>query len=515
MEVTLPPKIGKEQLNIPKKPGSDPSSDGSYRSTKSKGDRVQPQSQTKPLPQSQTKPLPRLSTDVDRGVDDPPDPQSTQPRPSRSRRFSRAVGQRWSTFRKSIGSLGTRVSRTFTTDRKRASISDWTEFRTRPTFSSYFFSRQTSIHSSADDRDTWGFYTFFVYLAAMDGMEPVFLIKKIIATPNKTAVLIGQIVCLLCIGYPIMVLEMSIGQFSGGNLMSCWNFAPIFRFLGFVITLFVFVYTVSTSVLLGTVLHFSFRCFDTPLTKCTNNWNNKTTCVSDYPEKTRCGNDYISQSDGTCRSPDDKDDRIYGVYNYTLVRESNLSLSFPSYEYFRSGFIGKHSDGGKDPTAFNHEILLSLFIYLVIVVCLLWSRMIRTLGFVMCMCFVTKISLMIFLIVHWYSLENIGTTIASEGLGEGLASFNSSEGGYKWWWASVDIVKELAVSRGRFIYIASYAPFKTDIFGQSFGLLALDTFLKVGLVLPGVARIGFIAKKTRSPIYRFDKDWGGEFVDIS
>ncbi|XP_054163392.1 sodium- and chloride-dependent glycine transporter 1-like [Oppia nitens] len=109
------------------------------------------------------------------------------------------------------------------------------------------------------------------------------------------AFLIPYFLSLAFIGYPVIVLEMTLGQYSSKGKVSVWKFMPIFQGIGYSMLIMVAVQSVYYNVLVGWSLRYLFASItihELPWKSCNHSWNTE-----------ECKAGYVN---GSAKSPSDE-----------------------------------------------------------------------------------------------------------------------------------------------------------------------------------------------------------------
>ncbi|XP_067651013.1 sodium- and chloride-dependent glycine transporter 2-like [Haliotis asinina] len=89
------------------------------------------------------------------------------------------------------------------------------------------------------------------------------------------AFLIPYLVCLVLVGLPLFFLEIAIGQFSGRGALHVWSICPLFKGLGYVMSIASFICSFYFNLIIAWVLYYLAMSFYPvlPWTTCSNWWN--------------------------------------------------------------------------------------------------------------------------------------------------------------------------------------------------------------------------------------------------
>ncbi|XP_071082810.1 sodium- and chloride-dependent creatine transporter 1-like [Haliotis cracherodii] len=99
------------------------------------------------------------------------------------------------------------------------------------------------------------------------------------------AFLVPYLLCIVLVGLPLFFLELSIGQFSGSGAMHVWNICPLFKGLGYVMSIASFICSFYFNLIIAWCLYYLVMSFYPvlPWTTCSNWWNTPACTTLDTP----------------------------------------------------------------------------------------------------------------------------------------------------------------------------------------------------------------------------------------
>ena len=107
----------------------------------------------------------------------------------------------------------------------------------------------------------WGATSWirFPYLCYRNGGLPVFLIAYF---------------AMMChFGVPMMLLEMTLGQYGSQGVLTTWRMCPLFQGVGVSILLYGCIYLASFAQYFSIPIYYLYLSFTKPWLRCDNEWN--------------------------------------------------------------------------------------------------------------------------------------------------------------------------------------------------------------------------------------------------
>ncbi|XP_046360452.2 sodium- and chloride-dependent creatine transporter 1-like [Haliotis rufescens] len=100
------------------------------------------------------------------------------------------------------------------------------------------------------------------------------------------AFLIPYLTCLVLIGLPLFFMEIAIGQFSGRGAVQVWSICPLFKGLGYVMSMASFICAFYFNLIIAWCLYYLVMSFYPvlPWTTCSNWWNTPACTTFDTPQ---------------------------------------------------------------------------------------------------------------------------------------------------------------------------------------------------------------------------------------
>ncbi|XP_071786383.1 sodium-dependent proline transporter-like [Asterias amurensis] len=123
----------------------------------------------------------------------------------------------------------------------------------------------------------WNKIEFIFACIAVCNAHSTFSVLPYLVYSNGGGIFLA-VVCILSIllMFPYFMLEMALGQFSSSGFISVWNFAPLFKGLGLVATLYLVLHNALSTVLSSFYLLYGFYTVSSetlPWVSCSNDWN--------------------------------------------------------------------------------------------------------------------------------------------------------------------------------------------------------------------------------------------------
>lgn len=144
------------------------------------------------------------------------------------------------------------------------------------------------IEKKKDDREKWSNKTefFFALMGFAIGLGNVWRFPYLCYKNGGGAFMIAYYVGVIFCGIPMFFLEVIIGQFSGQSGPNTWDMAPMFKGVGYGMTVMVLLANLYYVILLVWTLYYLFNSFNInlPWASCDNSWNTNY-CVTLNPNQ--------------------------------------------------------------------------------------------------------------------------------------------------------------------------------------------------------------------------------------
>ncbi|BFZ01495.1 hypothetical protein BsWGS_04533 [Bradybaena similaris] len=324
------------------------------------------------------------------------------------------------------------------------------------------------------------------------GMAHLWKFPHLVSENGGGAFLIPYFACMISLGVPAMLLELTLGQFSSSGPLNCWGFCPLFSGCG------VSMATVSflTSIYYAVLVSWAWRFFveslslEEPWRKC-GSWSTPTCSDSAvFLKKSQCiAMNLTANSNGQCTDPENERNGTY-IWNYELSKKSGLTITFPANEYFDGAILGYNNHSIENLGHIRGSIVVALLVTWILV----WMFMIRGIHLsakVLIRTMLLPIFILITLAVRGLILD---------GSREGVLMYLVPEPGkiYSkrvWDEAAQQVFFTLTASYGGLIALARYNEFHYNIFRDIIVISVVDIIVSLSLGVMMFSYIGFVAKK--------------------
>lgn len=187
------------------------------------------------------------------------------------------------------------------------------------------------------DRGNWSGQLDFVLslIGYAVGLGNVWRFPYLCYRNGGGAFLIPYAIMLVFVGIPLFYMELALGQFCSSGPLTCWQFAPIFKGIGFGQLVINSLVSIYYNMIIGWSLFYLFASFANithlPWADCFNEWNTYL-CVDRIPEVS-CTNStpQTAFANGTCYNGTE----LVGVWNETIFESvTHLKRTSASEEYY-------------------------------------------------------------------------------------------------------------------------------------------------------------------------------------
>ena len=291
----------------------------------------------------------------------------------------------------------------------------------------------------------------------------VILMPYMIYRNGGIVFLIQYLVALVLFGFPVLLLEMYIGQFTSNGILTCWQMFPLFTGVGYAMLIFCMVIASYTAVINAWVLYYAFVSWSNPLpwSTCDNAWNTNH-CVDPL----------------SVVQVNDSDSDSYSYHRY--FQEVSPSVEFWHYKFLRLG-----TEPGR-PLWYVVLPLAAIWIAIGLVL-LLGTKVYGKIAYIA--------TLLPYLFATILFLRFITLPGAIDGL-QYLFYPDFGFFGNPWAWAEAvsRVFFNMGVCIGPIITLSSYNKFRNDIFRDAF-LLSIAHFIScIGYAMLVFAMFGFVAQ---------------------
>ncbi|CAH1777693.1 unnamed protein product [Owenia fusiformis] len=310
------------------------------------------------------------------------------------------------------------------------------------------------------------------------------------------AFLIPYLLFVALCAMPLFFLEVAIGQFGSLSPIATWKLSPLFKGLGYSMTLLAFVVNIYYNVIVAWTIYFIFASFTwtLPWSTCGNSWNTPQCSLIGQANTTSNGTvDYLLKNFtaykiGNINVSVDVAENGSTLVNTTLRRVS------PSEEYW-SRYVLNITEGIEDMGSVQWKLLPCLAAaWMVVFLCII--KGIRTSGKVVYFTATFPYLILTILLIRGVTLPG-----AADGLKYYLIPKWEKLGSFKVWGeAAMQIFYSSGVGWGAVGTMASYNTFNNNCHRDSvlIPIMNAGTSLFAGLVIFSI--VGFMAHETGESI---------------
>ncbi|KAL9972857.1 hypothetical protein ACROYT_G019239 [Oculina patagonica] len=339
--------------------------------------------------------------------------------------------------------------------------------------------------SSEIVRETWvGKLDFILALIGFSvGLGNIWRFPYLCFKNGGGCFLIPYFICLVLAGVPILILEVSLGQFQGQGGITAWKICPLFQGIGYASVVIVQFLNIYYIVILGWALFYMFASFTSklPWSHCDNPWNTPQ-CV----DLTGAG----PSSSGSGQNSSVME-TLNNTINGTLSALPKVSAS---QEYLERRVL-RISDGLDEPGTVNWDLALCLLLGWIICYLCVWKG-VKSTGRVVY--FTATFPYVLLTVIMFRAVTLPG---ASEGIKFYLnPNVTRLADGQVWLDAGTQVFFSYSIGLGTLIALGSYNKFKTNCYRDCiiFACVNSGTSLYGGFVIFSV--LGFMAQKQGVPV---------------
>ncbi|KAK6168092.1 hypothetical protein SNE40_021988 [Patella caerulea] len=300
------------------------------------------------------------------------------------------------------------------------------------------------------------------------GLGNVWRFPYLCARYGGAVFLIPYAVFVVLLAFPMTLLELSIGQYSGKGAYDVWDICPALRGIGAGMIGVSFFFCLYTNIL-SWILYYLYNSFSSPLpwTTCDNWWNTDTCFV-----------------------------RNKMVGNYSLLTEaqnkiSNSSLIQTSTEEFWNYNVLRISSGLDDIGAIQWHLVISLVIaWIMVFLCIL--KGVKSVGKVVYVTAIAPYILVTIILIRAVTLPG-----AIDGIKFYIIrDFSKLADPQIWMTAMIQVFFSMGIGRGVLITMASYNKFNNNVMRDTiiYCIVCVGTSFYVGLAVFAV--LGFMSHET-------------------
>ncbi|CAH3114625.1 unnamed protein product [Pocillopora meandrina] len=350
--------------------------------------------------------------------------------------------------------------------------------------------------SNENERETWvGKLDFILALIGFSvGLGNIWRFPYLCFKNGGGCFLIPYLICLVLAGVPILILEVSLGQFTSQGGITAWKICPLFQGIGYASVVIVQFLNIYYIVILGWALFYLFASFTSklPWSHCDNPWNTPQ-CVD------------LSGAGPSSSDSNGQNVSTVGMLNATLNVTSNVTLQkvSSSQEYLDYRVL-RISGGLDEPGIINWDLALCLLLGWIICYLCVWKG-VKSTGRVVY--FTATFPYVLLTIIMFRA-------VTLPGAGEGIKfylnpNFTRLADGQVWLDAGTQVFFSYSIGLGTLIALGSYNKFRTNCYRDCiiFACVNSGTSLYGGFVIFSI--LGFMAQKQGVPVAEVAKSGPG------
>ncbi|ESP00133.1 hypothetical protein LOTGIDRAFT_141322 [Lottia gigantea] len=318
--------------------------------------------------------------------------------------------------------------------------------------------------SNAAKRSHWSKNCDFVlsFLGYTIGPANIWRFPYLCAKNGGAVFLIPFAIFMLLFGYPLTLLELSLGQYSGKSAYDVWNICPALKGMGIAMNGISAIFGMYHTMILSWILYYLYHSFLTPLpwTNCDNSWNTEHCIVSH---------------------------RI--TVNTTNSTDTNSTLSGLGNNLL------KMSSGLEEVGTVQWHLVVTLAVGWILIFCCI-IKGIKTVGKVVYVTAIGPFILITIIMIRAVTLP--GAIIGIEYYI--IPDFSKLADIQVWVQALLQIFYSMGIGWGAFITLASYNRFDSNVYRNTvlFCIVGEGTSFYAGFVVFSV--MGFMSVNTDKPV---------------
>ncbi|VUZ54515.1 unnamed protein product [Hymenolepis diminuta] len=314
------------------------------------------------------------------------------------------------------------------------------------------------------NRGGWGLKIEFLLscIAFAVGLGNVWRFPYLCYKNGGGAFLVPYVIMLICLGLPIFFLEFAFGQFASLGPISIWSISPLFKGVGYAMTIVSWYISLYYNVIIATALFYLFASFNSrlPWSTCDNWWNNGSTCY------------------------------IIGTNSNIPINETTS----PAVEYYNNYVLQKSSGFDDFGTPVWHMTLCLLLAWIIVVLSLI--KGVQSLGKISYFTATFPYVMLTILLVRAATLEG-----AIDGVIYYLnPDFSRLSDPTVWTDAATQIIFSLSCCNGGLIAMSSYNKFKNNCYRDAVLVATVNVFTSLFAGFVVFSTLGFMAKAKNVPV---------------
>jgi len=311
-------------------------------------------------------------------------------------------------------------------------------------------------------RGNWGGHLDFLLscLGYAVGLGNVWRFPYLCYKNGGAVFFIPYVIMLVIVGIPIMLLELSLGQFTSSGPLTCWECVPIFKGIGVAMCIVSGLVGIYYNMIIAWALYYLFASFTSKLpweTCSRDNWWQSDYCEgflapTDAQNCTAMG--FNTTSVGVCMNGT----QPYGFWNLTMAEDNGFKRILPTEDYLNGKVLGKNFGDMDNMGPIRWDLTLSLLGAWIIVIAAL-IKGVKSSGKVVYFTALFPYVVLVILLIRGVTLEGHFKGIEFYILQPDLSKLANSG---VWKDAAVQIFFSLSDSWGGLIALASYNKFHND-----------------------------------------------------
>ncbi|XP_074621887.1 sodium- and chloride-dependent creatine transporter 1-like isoform X1 [Acropora palmata] len=335
-------------------------------------------------------------------------------------------------------------------------------------------------------RETWvGKLDFILALIGFSvGLGNIWRFPYLCYKNGGGCFLIPYLICLVLAGAPILILEVSLGQFTSQGGITAWRICPLFKGIGYASVVIVQYINIYYNVILGWAFFYMFASFtsELPWSHCNNPWNTPR-CF----DLSGAGHDNSSVTNSTSTSG----------FNSTLasILVSNVTRNVSASQEYLERRVLRLTNGLDEPGKVNWDLALCLLLAWIICYLCVWKG-VKSTGRVVY--FTATFPYLLLTIIMFRAVTLPGAT---EGIKFYLnPDFSRLSDGQVWLDAGTQVFFSYSIGLGTLIALGSFNKFKANCYRDCiiFACVNSGTSFYGGFVIFSV--LGFMAQKQQVPV---------------
>ncbi|XP_050406661.2 sodium- and chloride-dependent GABA transporter 1 isoform X1 [Patella vulgata] len=324
------------------------------------------------------------------------------------------------------------------------------------------------------------------------GLANVWRFPYLCAKNGGAVFLIPYAVFLVLLAFPMTLLELSIGQYSGKGAYDVWNICPAFRGIGAGMIGISFVFCLYVNNIFSWILYYLYNSFLSPLpwTTC-DNWWNTDTCFVRKKMMSNFSRYLVNMTNNIANTTDTMHTTNYSLLTKAANITGNSSLIQTSTEEFWNYNVLRISSGIDDIGAMQWHLVISLVIaWIMVFLCIL--KGVKSVGKVVYVTAIAPYILVTIILIRAATLPG-----AIDGIKFYIIpDFSKLANPQIWAQAMMQIFFSMGMGWGALITMASYNKFNNNVMRDTiiYSIVCEGTSFYAGFAVFAV--LGFMSHET-------------------